>query len=287
MKHFIQKFAFPLFFLLATFSLFCQSNKPYAKNINITLENQELILTWKNPEQDSNIKNILIYNDKNPILSTNQLSQKNLVKILDKNQISYTISDINHFSPYFAVIYQLKDDSVFDILIITENTTIYNETLANKINSLFAVEIVKKPEEVETVTFEEGKIRKTPLPTVDLIQSSSDKSKTNNTFDMEIVPYIFQEDKSSTAMGIAYELNLIVSKYFPTEDFGSAATELKALLENKHEQEETSRIYFYLGECYFFTENYVEALSCFFQSEKAYPAISKKWQQYVINSFNY
>ena len=191
MKHFIQKFAFPLFFLLATFSLFCQSNKPYAKNINITLENQELILTWKNPEQDSNIKNILIYNDKNPILSTNQLSKKNLVKILDKNQTSYTISDINHFSPYFAVIYQLKDDSVFDILIITENTTIYNETLANKINSLFAVEIVKKPEEVETVTFEEGKIRKTPLPTVDLIQSSSDKSKTNNTFDMEIVPYIF------------------------------------------------------------------------------------------------
>lgn len=287
MKHFIQKNTFILIFLLATFSLFCQSNKPYAKNINITLENQELILTWNNPAQDSSIKNILIYTDSSPILSTNQLLPEKLVAILNKNQESYIISDKNLFSQYFAVLYQLNDDSIFDILIITENTTIYNEVLANKINDLFAVEIIKKPEEVEEITFDEGRIRNTPLPTVDLIQSSSAKSKTNNTFDMEIVPYIFQEDQSSKAMGIAYELNLIVTKYFPTEDFESAKLELKTLLENKHELEETSRIYFYLGECYFFTENYIEALTCFFQSEKAYPSISKKWQQYVINSFNY
>ena len=152
MKHFIQKNTFILIFLLATFSLFCQSNKPYAKNINITLENQELILTWNNPAQDSSIKNILIYTDSSPILSTNQLLPEKLVAILNKNQESYIISDKNLFSPYFAVLYQLKDDSIFDILIITENTTIYNEVLANKINDLFAVEIIKKPEEVEEIT---------------------------------------------------------------------------------------------------------------------------------------
>lgn len=290
MAHFSKKIFLTSFFIFTLFSLFGQSNNPFAKNINLSLEKDKLILNWENPEiyqSNSQIEKILIYNDSKEILSKNQLTKENLVATLDKNASQYIISDKKYFSPYFAVIYKFQDNSLFDILIITENTTIYNKDLDEKIAKLKNYSEVKQKEPEKLVGLEEGKLRSTPLPTMSLDENKGNSQKSSKEKKLEIDVYVFDEDKSEKAMGISYELNQIISKYFPESQFNEAISEFSALLQNKHDLETTSRIYFYLGECYYFSENHIEALNCFLQSEKSYPAISKKWQQYVLNSFNY
>ena len=290
MAHFSKKIFLTSFFIFTLFSLLGQSNNSFAKNINLFLEDDKLILDWENPEisqSNSQIEKILIYNDSKEILSKNQLTKENLVATLDKNASQYIISDKKYFSPYYAVIYQFADNSLFDILIITENTTIYNKDLDEKIAKLKNFSEVKTQEPEKLVGLEEGKLRSTPLPTMSLDENKVNSSKSNNDKNIEVNLYVFDEDKSEKAMGISYELNQIISTYFPKSQFDKAISDFSALLQNKHDLETTSRIYFYLGECYYFSENYIEALNCFLQSEKSYPAISKKWQQYVLNSFNY
>lgn len=294
MKYLSRKSFFAFLFFITFFSLFCQSNKPYAKNINLSLNDNQLVLTWENPKKDANtnfsIKNIYIYKDVEPILSTKQLSKENLVDILSNTEDSYIISDKNNFSPYFAVLYQLTDNSFFDILIIAENTTVYNERIAKQINKLVGITEPTTKEEITQEGLPEGKLRNTPLPAMDFIDlkenPKSSQKKSGQTI-IDIEPYIFEEDKSKEAMGISYEFNQIISRYFDKKEFDKATIDFLTLLQNKHDEKSTARLYFYLGECYFFTEDYVDALNCFLQSEKIYPSVSKKWQQYVINNFSY
>ena len=95
------------------------------------------------------IKNILIYGHKNPITSQNQLTKENLIAKVNKEFSELLITDINQITPYYAVIYELNNGKTYDSLIISENTTVYNQKLSlfieskqNKINEIS--ETVKK-----------------------------------------------------------------------------------------------------------------------------------------------
>ena len=286
MKYLNKIFLIALFLILTSFQIFSQSNKPYARNINITVENDSINISWENLFSND-IKQIYLYKANKPIIFQNQLTKENLVTTLDAKQDFYTIYDKKDFANYYALIYQLKDNSFYDVLIFSENSSVFNavlEAFIQKTNYNLEEDVKQLTEE----TLEEGKLRKTPLPTISLFEDDYSLAKSqNNTTKIDIKPYIFEEEKEENPVGLAYELYNITSKYFSTEDFEGASKELKFLLENKYDEKTTARIYFYLGECYFFNQDYKNALSCFLLSEKQYPTVSKQWQQYVLTIFSF
>lgn len=286
MKYLTKTLFIALFLILTSLQAFSQSNKPYARNINIDVKNDTIIISWENLFQND-IKQIYLYKSNTPIIFQNQLTKENLIGTLESYQDSFTIFEKKNFANYYAVIYQLKDNSFYDVLIFSENSSVFNAVLEE-----FIQEINYIPEndtkEIPKETLEEGKLRKTPLPTISIFEDDYNLAKSqNNTQKIDIAPYIFEEEKTENPVGLAYELYNITSKYFFTEDFNEASKELKFLLENKYDEKTTARIYFYLGQCYFFNEEYKNALSCFLLSEKQYPTISKQWQQYVLTNFSF
>lgn len=286
MKYLTKTLFIALFLILTSLQAFSQSNKPYARNINIDVKNDTIIISWENLFQND-IKQIYLYKSNTPIIFQNQLTKENLIGTLESYQDSFTIFEKKNFANYYAVIYQLKDNSFYDVLIFSENSSVFNAVLEE-----FIQEINYIPEndtkEIPEETLEEGKLRKTPLPTISIFEDDYNLAKSqNNTQKIDIAPYIFEEEKTENPVGLAYELYNITSKYFFTEDFNEASKELKFLLENKYDEKTTARIYFYLGQCYFFNEEYKNALSCFLLSEKQYPTISKQWQQYVLTNFSF
>lgn len=293
MKHFIQKSIFSCLFLSILFSAFAQSNKPYAKNINIDIKDEKVILTWENPKDKTEIKNILIYGHKNPITSQNQLTKENLIAKVNKEFSELLITDINQITPYYAVIYELNNGKTYDSLIISENTTVYDQKLSLFIESKQNKDEDIKREKTEILTKNDEPstrdLRTLPLPNISISKDSNSykNPESENKVDKKIIPHIFEEDSPEKAVGISYEISLIISNYFESANYPKAIEEFKVLLQNNQDANTTARIYFYLGECYYFTQQHAQALNCFLQSEKVYSALSKKWQQYVINSFSY
>ena len=290
MNNLAKKIIFLISFLLSVGMIFSQSNKPYAKNIKISLKNDSILINWKNPE-NQNIKAIYLYSDSKIIVSQNQLTKANLIAILDNKTENFSVTDKNQFSQFYAVIYQMEDDSLFDILVISENTSPFDSNLKEQIDSVLSdiEDSSQYSEQNFTDGLEEGKLRKTPLPILGLVEKDITEKSISveaKSIKIDVKPYIFEEDSSETAVGISYELHKI-TEFLTHEDFETCKKELQNLLQNNHDQETTCRIYFYLGECYYFLKDYKNALNCFLLSEKKYPEISKKWQQFVISSFSF
>jgi len=283
-----------LFALFLISNLSSQSNKPYAKDINLSLKDDNLIITWQNPpnstETSFSIDKIYIYFDTNPILSSSQLIESNLLVVLDSNQNEYIVKDKKYFSNYYAVIYKMKNQTFYDVLIISENTTSFNNEINKGILDLLATSPLKNDDTEIEKGLEIGTLRNTPLPKLSLSTEKYTEAKIKLETEKssnKIAYYVFQEEKVENAVGTAYQLYAIVSDFFPSERFLEAANELENLLQNKFDEKTTARIHFYLGECYYFTGNYKNALNCFLLSEKSYFTISKQWQQIVLNSFSF
>lgn len=290
MRTFNKKSVFlGLFSLLFIFQLFSQSNKPYAKNININVDEKKFEITWENPIS-SNISRIYIFSDTKPITSSNQLIKENLVANLPASSTNFITTNKNFYSPFYAIIYQLSDSTFYNILIFGENTTLFNNETSQKIQDALEPSVLideKESLKNEEELLEEGELRATPLPLLGLNKQEGFISKDIQEKNISVIPYIFDEEKEENPFGTAYELYRITSTFFPTEKYDLATKELILLLETKHNEKITGRIYFYLGECYFFQGQFKEALGCFLLSEKQYPVISKQWQQYVLNKFSF
>jgi hypothetical protein len=82
MNKLAKKIIFLTSFLLCFELILAQSNKPYAKNINISIKNDSININWENPK-NQNIKAIYLYADSKIITSKKQLSKENLIAILE------------------------------------------------------------------------------------------------------------------------------------------------------------------------------------------------------------
>lgn len=271
--------------------IFSQSNKPYAKNISVQYFEKEktLSINWENPASN-NISKIYIFYDEKPITSKDQLSKDKILIILDKSKTSYSFKNEKMFTPYFAVIFQLQDYSFYDVLIPSENSTLYDPDLEVTFFESNNLPTDTNKNTTDKVAIqeglEEGKIRNTPLPRIN-IEEKAFEGNFLQTKKVKVSSYIFPEEMVENPFGVSYEIYNILANYYVEENFTEAAKELNYLLQNKFDEKTTARLYFYLGECYFFTEEYKKAIECFFLSEKQYPEISKQWQQYALNNISF
>jgi len=64
---------------------------------------------------------------------------------------------------------------------------------------------------------------------------------------------------------------------FIKRKYKEAQTELLRLLATNRSDAVTSRAFFYLGESYYFSGNYADAVNAFLYAADAYPSLAKKW----------
>jgi len=146
---------------------------------------------------------------------------------------------------------------------------------------------------VQEKLYPEGAVRETPLPYIDLIESVNENKRTAmgrsaraqarllagsaETMHKMLSPYVFEEDLISPDGGDDYLLFDVLKTTFIKRKYKDAETELLRLLATNRNEAVTSRARFYLGESYYFSGNYADAVNAFLYVIGDYPALAKKW----------
>ncbi len=244
-------------------------------------------ITWKLPEKpEPAINSLILYRTTEQISSFSQLAETQPLATLAPYVSEYvdTLSDLKDY--YYTVI--SLTDSVYDVVLLSFNSTVTGVHLT-----------AKKTEEKETekteyeTVYPEGKLRKTPLPFIDMIEGSSveplisDKtavaamnslSGNNGKYKKEkLTPYIFEEDLVSPDGGDDYLLYEILKNNFVQKNYSTTIEKLNQLIGTNINRATQNRAYFYLGEAQYFSGKYEEAVRSFVKVEQYFPVVSKKW----------
>ena len=92
--------------------------------------------------------------------------------------------------------------------------------------------------------------------------------------------YIFSEDSISPKSGESLRLYELLKDTFRKERYVLSVISLTEFISQNRDSSETpelQRALFYLGESYYFTDNYQKALKCFIKVYDAYPSLAQKW----------
>lgn len=284
------KFAIVYFLIFSFFLVFAQSSSPVVKKIQTVSELNSITIKWELPDSVNDIVEFNIYRSNQSFTKPSQFNSNSFVTKVNKKLTSYKDSELQNKPYYYAVIAKLSNGKLFDVLIPSENVTIFPTSPlipeAQNSNAL-------KTNESAVKGLKEGSLRETPLPYLRLIEQDANTENNFSSSDNEFFKrsnkitdfYVFEEDQNELATGDDYTLHTIVNNYALVKNYEKAKSELTNMLNIKHDDNVTSRIYFYLGECAFFETDYKSALNYFLLAEKVYPYVSKKWQQYTIDAF--
>ena len=141
-------------------------------------------------------------------------------------------------------------------------------------------------------------IRIQPLPYLDITQSSAIQPQiteettrealaltTNNKQILSVSPYVFRNEQSGSPGGDDFILAEIVQTYFIPGNYGETIRQLTEFLQLNRAEDITARSLFYLGESYYYTGNYREALTVFLQVQDSFPELAGGWIQTALNAF--
>ena len=245
-------------------------------------------ITWQLPENPEPVLyNLLLFRSTEQISSYKQLKGLEPIAQLSPDRAGYTdqLEDLRDY--YYTVISQ-TESGPYDIVLLSFNSTVTGVHLTAKKT---ASEPAEKTE-YETV-YPEGKLRKTPLPFIDMIEGTSveplvsDKtavsamnslSGNNGKYKKEkLTPFIFEEDLVSPDAGDDYLLYEILKNHFVQKNYSTTIEKLNQLIGTNISKDTQNRAYFYLGEAQYFSGKYEEAVRSFVKVEQYFPVVSKKW----------
>ena len=296
-SRFINFLLFLLLFLLTHISLFAQS-RPVATNLQAIAKSREAIhLSWDFDANDS-IEHLLVFRSNKTISTSQDLLILKPLANLPNNARTFDDmleQDSSEQDFYYAVIAQFKDGSTYNVVLPSINATV------NKVQLLSPIQTQKliDKEEKEEKLYMEGELREQPLPYLqkslpdkDLKDSQSAAEKVKNMFPLsqkgqkkKLSPHIFREDTQDVRTGDDYLLQMILKRTFFVSDYKKAANELTQFLSVNREKEAVDRSYFYLGQCYYFSNDYQKALSYFLHTQNIYPELTRKWAKYTLDDY--
>lgn len=279
-------------------SLSAQSSKPLVSGIEAVQTASETTISWSlsRESQDDSITSLYVYRSSEPIFSSDALSGLAPVAVLTPDMTSWK-DKAETTLYYYAVIARLSDGLMYDLLIPTVNTTMYPASVTQ--TSPDKSEPEQVPLEVNESAVVYDGLRIKPLPSFRIFDTmtGSQSQMTAETLSAAIdlgvegsmktdaQLFIAEADMADNSTGDTYLLHDIVSRYMLRKNWNKAKEELTALMQTWHSEEITARINLYLGQCSYFTMDYLEALQYFLQCETLYPDVSKIWIQTTINSF--
>lgn len=236
-----------------------------------------------------------VYRSAEPILSSDALDSLAPVAVLASNMTTWK-EKAESALYYYAVIARLADGSLYDILIPTVNTTLHAASVTKTETAEEAAPAATVVQEQQTYN---GGLRIRPLPSFRIFNTEQTTMQTISAETLSAAQdlglessakttaslFIAEEDLADSSTGDTYLLHEIVSRYLLRKNWNSALEALRALIQTYHNEEITARINLYLGQCSYFTEDYLGALQYFLQCEALYPDVAKIWIQTTINAF--
>lgn len=282
----------------ALIPLSAQSSKPVVSGIQAEQTSQGTTISWTIPAdcQTDSIASLYVYRSSEAIFSADALSSMAPVAVLTADMTSWT-EKAESTLYYYAVVARLTDGSIYDLLIPTVNTTLHAAEVTQ--SSAEETGVIPLPAETsQTDSIYDG-LRIKPLPsfrifnttaetqvplTVDALSAALDLGVAESQ-EINTNLYIAEEDLAENSTGDTYLLHDIVSRFMLRKNWTRATEGLTALMQTWHSEEITARINLYLGQCSYFTKDYVGALQYFMHSETLYPDVSKIWIQATINAF--
>lgn len=259
----------------------------------VPYEKSEILVSWKKPENTTpEYTGFALYRDTVQISSYEQLILLTPVKILNKNetQVYDTVDDSRE---YFYAVIALTKGGQYDILLPSINTTISGVRKNTENYAIGFVEQNSDNNSLEKNIDPSERMREMPLPKPGFItekktkplklgakaeKAAKDLSENYVQLKNKITKqHIFEQDMESPAGGDEYFLFKILKNYFVKKDYYNSAKELKEFLSVHRNKDVTERALFYLGESYYFSKDYNNALLNFLQVQEVYPSLSKKW----------
>ena len=269
-------------------------------DITAKVSNQDIEITWNLPSPDTlqNADALLLYRGRQAFSSGSQLSLDKLIATITTDETSFTDTTCGFYSWYYTVAVRYNDGTIYDLIIPTVNATVY----AVGVPSTTDITSNMQSQNTEVLSSTQGTIREKPLPYLHLFQDDEPISDTieastleeasrfgiNSVTRQKVKPYIFADDTDENSTGDEYTLYYIIDTFFSRGEWVSAEMELKKFLQTNKSDYITARAQIYTGQSLFFQEKYRDALNCFMQAEKIYPAldaISRRWIQYSLDYF--
>ncbi|MBQ9239324.1 MAG: hypothetical protein IJ191_08460, partial [Treponema sp.] len=196
-----------------------------------------------------------------------------------------TVTDYRTY--YYAVIATTRNGR-YEILLPAINTTVRGTALTIARGGAAADTSTQKQEKL----YPAGTLREMPLPALDIIENMNQQPTVSAqsraaAIDLlphsppepapPLTPYIFEVDYFSPDGGDDYLLFDTLRKTFAQQDYAAAVTQLETLTGTNLAAPVITRGMFYLGQSYYFTGNYRNAIRCFLATRDQYPALSKQW----------
>jgi len=247
----------------------------------------KVYITWKLPEKTNPpLTALILYRTTERISTFSQLSSTPPLASLSPDCTEY-VDTLSDFKDYYYTIISMTD-SIYDLVLLSFNSTVSGvHLIAKKADDK---EKTKK-EEYETI-YPEGKLRKTPLPYLDILEGSNAEALVTNTTaeaamntlsslslnnKEKLRPYIFEEDLISPDAGDDYLLYEILKNFFVQKNYKMTIEKLNQLIGTNINEDTLNRAYFYLGEAQYFSENYEDAVRSFVKVQHIYKTLSKRW----------
>lgn len=290
----MKKIICTLFCTAALFGVYSQT-RPIATDINtIPAEGGKIKITWSSPaSSEPKITGFAVYRDSKQISSYDQLnSQKPVAELA--SDVNVYFDAVPDSREYFYAVISLTENGAYSIILPSINTTVYGVKTA--VSQSAKNTSGKQPPKQETSplpkTAPSKKMREIPLPTLGLAETPKQKNiigpkalaaakslGKDYTGRKNIIenPHIFEEDMVCPEGGDEYVLFKILKNYFVKNDFQRTVSELTEFLNVHRSDSVTNRAFFYLGESYYFSADYQNALFNFLTVKEQYPALSKKW----------
>lgn len=300
----MKSIGFSFLFSFVAFYAASQSTRPMVTDIAAQADDQNIEITWNLPSPDAlqSADALLLYRGRQAFSSGNQLSSNNLLATLSTTETSFTDTTCGFYSWYYTVAVRYDDGTTYDLIIPTVNATVYAAGVAAVTDEATITGIQNRTSNVLSSETTQNTIREKPLPYLHLFQDDEPISDTieastleeasrfgiNSVTRQKVKPYIFADDTDENSTGDEYTLYYIIDTFFSRGEWVSAEMELKKFLQTNKSDYITARAQIYTGQSLFFQEKYRDALNCFMQAEKIYPAldaISRRWIQYSLDYY--
>jgi len=265
------------------------AGRPIVTDISAEAGNGKFItVSWILPETEQEITSLLVFQDTQPVASYSQLAGLTPAAVLDSSNTGWTDKVTDYTDYYYAVI-AVTGQKRYDIIIPSMNATVNGAHL--KLSPKKAAPDVDAS--AAEKLYPEGNMRETPLPYIDLIegmyttgtdmgqdaraQANLLAGKSGGQKAEPLDPYIFEEDLISPDGGDDYFLFDVLKTTFIRKKYGDSAAALGKLLGTNRSEGVTKRAKFYLGESYYFSGRYSDAVKTFLSVSDEYPSLSKRW----------
>lgn len=289
---------------LWTTQIVCQTSLPMVTGIQAEpVQPNQITVSWKFPDFYTPAAGsvIFVYRTEYPVVQRQQIESSIPVAELSADASLYTDTVSANTGYYYTVIIYPPGGNLtaYNLVVPAVNSTVTATSVTSVPAPLsFQDQTLPAAPEKQQPFPENTGIRIQPLPYLDITQSSTIQSQiteettrealaltTNNKQILSVSPYVFRNEQSGSPGGDDFILAEIIQTYFIPGNYGETIRQLSEFLQLNRAEDITARSLFYLGESYYYTGNYQEALTVFLQVQDSFPELAGGWIQTALNAF--